>query len=393
MTLRPSVAIVGAGVSGLCTALELTELGITDVTVVERSYIGSGSSGRSVGAVETQYMTPLDIELRVKSKAKFFELERDHELGFNRIGYLRLGHSDEAATAFDRSVKIQKDLGIDDACVLDPAAISERFPDIYIDDLVAGLYGASDGIVDGHLYCSLVAELATTAGVRIVQTAAVKAHEVLPGGRHRLGTSKGDVVSEFVVNAAGAWAGEVGGLLGVATPILPQRHEVVSIHLPKPLDYVMPEVMDYSPSDGQDGLYFRHETGDQLLGGLHSEEVVGSVVDPNDYFEGVKQDFVEHFSEIMPRRLPTFADAGIGKGWAGLYPVSPDGQPQVGPYPEDETIIGACGVGGYGIQVSPIVGRMAAEWIAHGEVRAVEGAATFLPGRESIVAGGERAGP
>lgn len=389
MNAMPSVAIIGAGVSGLCTALELTELGITDVTVLEKSYIGAGSSSRSVGAVETQYMQPLDIELRVKSKEKFLELERDHGLRFDRIGYLRLGHSQEAAAAFERSVEIQTELGITDASVLDPAEISRRFPDIRVDDLVAGLYGASDGIVDGHLYCTLVGELATAAGVQIIQSCAVEGHEVLPDGRHRLSTSKEDVVTEFLVNAAGAWAGELGGVLGAATPILPQRHEVVSIHLPEPLDYVMPEVMDYSPSEGRDGLYFRHETDVQLLGGLHTEEVIADVVDPNDYFEGVEQDFVEHFSEIMPRRLPNFDEAGLGKGWAGLYPVSPDGQPQVGPYPEDETIIAACGVGGYGIQVSPIVGRMAAEWIANGEVRSVDGATAFLPGRESIIAGGE----
>ncbi len=391
MTSKPSVTIIGAGVSGLCTALELTELGITDVTVLEKAYIGAGSSSRSVGAVETQYMEPLDIELRVKSKAKFLELERDHGLRFDRIGYLRLGHSQEAAAAFERSVQIQTELGITDASVLEPSEISSRFPDIRVDDLVAGLHGDSDGIVDGHLYCTLVGELAIEAGARIIQSCAVESHEVLPDGRHRLGTSKEEVVvvSEFVVNAAGAWAGELGGVLGTATPILPQRHEVVSIHLPEPLAYVMPEVMDYSPSEGRDGLYFRHETDVQLLGGLHAEEVTTDVVDPNDFFEGVDQDFVEHFSEIMPRRLPNFAEAGLGKGWAGLYPVSPDGQPQVGPYPENETIIAACGVGGYGIQVSPIVGRMAAEWIAHGEVRSVSGATAFLPGRESITAGGE----
>src|SRR4051794_24210864 len=127
MTSQPSVTIIGAGVSGVCTALELTELGITDVTVLEKSYVGAGSSSRSVGAVETQYMAPLDIELRAKSKAKFLELERDHGLRFDRIGYLRLGHTQEAADAFERSVEIQSELGIDDASVLEPEEISSRF--------------------------------------------------------------------------------------------------------------------------------------------------------------------------------------------------------------------------------------------------------------------------
>jgi sarcosine oxidase subunit beta len=186
------------------------------------------------------------------------------------------------------------------------------------------------------------------------------------------------------VNAAGAWAQEVGEHLGVNTPILPQRHQAVSIHLPRTLDYMMPEVMDYAPAEGRSGLYFRHETFDMFLGGLHSEEAVHPVVDPDDWFEGVDQAYLEELSELLPNRLPSLDGARLGRGWAGLYPVSPDGRPQVGPCPEDERIVAACGVGGYGIQVSPLVGRLAAEWIAFGEARGLAEAGELLPGRVSL---------
>jgi sarcosine oxidase subunit beta len=384
MSKKISVGIVGAGAVGLSAARALTELGVDDVVVLERSHVAGGSSGRSVGVVETQYVDPFDIALRVPSKRVFEELERDHGLGFTRNGYLRIGHTEEDIRRFERSVAVQRELGVEDAIVLDSVEISKRFPDVRSDDVSAGLYGPSDGFVDGHLYCELLCELAQARGARIVQQTRLTGHELLDDGRHRLLTSTGELTCEFVVNAAGAWAQEVGRSLGVNTPILPQRHQAVSIHLPRTLDYMMPEVMDYAPAEGRDGLYFRHETFDMFLGGLHSEEAVHPVVDPDDWFEGVEQTYLEQLSELLPHRLPSLADARLGKGWAGLYPVSPDGRPQVGPCPEDRSVIAACGVGGYGIQVSPIVGRLAAEWIVFGETRSLGEAAELLPGRASL---------
>jgi sarcosine oxidase, subunit beta len=379
MNEKISVGIVGAGAVGLTVALQLTELGVDDVVVLDCAHVAGGSSGRSVGVVETQYVDPFDIALRVPSKRAFEALERDHGLGFTRNGYLRIGHTDEDVRRFERSVAVQRELGVEDAVVLGPDEISERFPDVRSDDVSAGLYGPSDGFVDGYLYCTLLAELARSKGARIAQQTRLTGHAARDDGRHLLRTSSGverptraaagELTCDFVVNAAGAWAQAVGAQLGVDTPILPQRHQAVSIHLPRRLDYMMPEVMDYAPAEGRDGLYFRHETFETFLGGLHSEEAVHPVVDPDYWFEGVDRAYLERLGELLPHRLPGLADARLGKGWAGLYPVSPDGRPQVGPCAEDPRVIAACGVGGYGIQVSPIVGRLAAEWIVFGEAR------------------------
>jgi sarcosine oxidase subunit beta len=384
MNRKTSVGIVGAGAVGLSAALALTELGVDDVVVLERTHVAGGSSGRSVGVVETQYVDPFDIALRVPSKRVFEALERDHGLRFTRNGYLRIGHTKEDAARFERSVAVQRELGIDDAVVLGPEEIAKRFPDVRTDDISAGLHGPSDGFVDGHLYCELLCELAQAQGARLQPQTQLTGHELLPDGRHRLRTSTGELTCEYVVNAAGAWAQEVGERLGVDTPILPQRHEAVAMHLPRTLHYMMPEVMDYAPAEGRSGLYFRHESFDTFLGGLHSEEAVHPVVDPDDWFEGVEHSYLEQLAELLPHRLPSLAEIRLGRGWAGLYPVSPDGRPQVGPCPGDATVIAACGVGGYGIQVSPIVGRLVAEWIVFGQARSLAEAGELLPGRASL---------
>src|SRR5439155_24824695 len=101
--VAPSVVVVGGGALGLCTAFALTELGVADVTVLERHQIASASSGLSVGIIETQYLDPLAIEVRAYSMGFFGRLERDAGLPITRNGYLRLGHSQEDVAAFERS--------------------------------------------------------------------------------------------------------------------------------------------------------------------------------------------------------------------------------------------------------------------------------------------------
>lgn len=364
MLSTPSVAIVGAGVTGLSAAHHLVQRGFTDVTILEATSVASGSSGRSIGLIETQYLTPLDVALRAVSMEIFREQEAAHGLRIVRNGYLRLAHADADAAAFSTSIEIQQHHGITSSRLVSPEEIRAIVPDLRVDDIVAGLWGPTDGYIDGHLYAGMLADLATAAGAVLRTRSRVIGADRGSTRRHRLRTTTGEVECDIVVNAAGAWASEVGVLLGTDIQLTPQRHQVVSMHLSRPLDYTMPSVVDYSPGSGREGLYFRHETSEQLLVGLHSEETVGAVADPNNWHVGVDDAFIEKLCELIPTRLPAFSDAALGRGWAGLYPVSPDGLPQVGPCVEDETVIAACGVGGFGIQVAPVMGRLVAEWVS-----------------------------
>ena len=370
---RLSVAIVGAGALGLCTAFELTELGVTEVTVLERDHVASGSSGLSVGIIETQYLEPLAIELRVHSMCFFARLEAEAGLGIVRNGYLRLGHGAADLAAFERSVQIQRELGVEDAQVLDRAGLQRLVPDLRRDDLAGGLFGPSDGYVDGHLYCNVLADLLRDRGVRILP----KTEPLGVDGR-RLATSGPTLEVDVIVNAAGAWAGEVGELLGAPVRILPERHQALVAHLPQELAYVMPSVMDYIPGSGGLGLYFRHESGTSLIAGLHTEE---------PYEELPEHAFMDEVATRLAGRLPRLASARLGGLWSGLYPISPDGFPSVGPYRDRPTVVAALGAGGSGLQSSPAIGRIAAEWIVFGEPRSMPTAAALLPDRPSLVAG------
>jgi len=368
---HPEVAVIGAGALGLCTAFHLTELGVESVTVIERGQIAGGSSGLSVGIIETQYLEPLAIEIRARSMDFFRRLEREHGLEITRNGYLRLGRSTEDLAAFERSVSIQHDLGVDDARVLDQDGLRATVPDLECSDLAGGLFGPSDGYVDGHSYCTLLADLLRDRGVRILTSAPLTAARVAVDGRHALVTSDATLECDVVVNAAGAWAGQVGRLLDAPVEVLP--------HLPRALDYVMPSVMDYIPASGDLGLYFRHESAAALIAGLHTEEPLHDIVDPDDYTRGGEHEFMVEVARRLAHRLPTLAGTRLGGLWAGLYPLGPDGAPVVGPHPEQPRVVAVVGGGGSGLQSSPVLGRIAAEWIVHGEPRTISAAAALAP--------------
>ena len=379
----PSVCIVGAGAIGLECARQLARRGASQVTVLEASQIAAGSSGLSVGIVESQYLDPLEIELRVRALRSFDALQREHGLEIVRNGYLRLGHGEADAARFEESVEIHRALGINDVRVLDAGEIGALIPELRRDDVHAGLYGPASGFIDGHSYCALLAELARADGARVLTGCALlgarQSH-----GRHRLRTTTGEHVCDLVVNAAGAWAGRVAQLLGCELRLLPQRHQATAVHLVRPLGYLMPSVMDYTPRSGEEGLYFRHERAGQLIAGLHSEEVIEGVADPDAYARTVDADFLESVAAKLATRLPSLADATLAHGWAGLYPVSPDGLPQVGPARGTDSVLSAGGAGGAGIQQAPVIGELVADWILHGEPRAVAGGLRLSPRRRSL---------
>jgi glycine/D-amino acid oxidase-like deaminating enzyme len=386
MADQPSVCIVGGGAIGLASAVQLALRGATDIVVLEAQHIAAGSSGLSVGIVETQYVEPLDIELRARAMSFFHLLERDRGLDITRNGYLRLGHTEAAASAFARSVEFQHDLGIADAQLLDAGDVARLVPDMRVDDVTCGLFGPSDGFIDGHLYCSLLAEWAGDLGVQVLGSHRVIGSQV-EAGRRLLHTERGSFSCDIVVNAAGPWGASVANTLGYEMPLEPQRHQAVVVHIGRDLGYVMPSVMDYTPHSGETGLYFRHERVGQLIAGVHTEEATEGTVDPERFARSADPDFLEEVARLLSGRLPSLSEAGLAHGWAGVYPVSPDGVPQVGPVDGDPTMITAGGAGGSGIQLSPVIGELVADWVTLGEPRAISYGVALIPTRPTLQVG------
>ncbi|MCC4306712.1 MULTISPECIES: NAD(P)/FAD-dependent oxidoreductase [Rhodococcus] len=360
---KTRVAIVGAGTLGLSTALHLTKSGQFDVTVVEAEHIAEGSSSRSIGIIETQYMNEFDIAVRAFGLQFAKTLAAAEGLHINVNGYLRLGDSDHAIDQYTRSVELQKTYGVHDARVLDKADISRLIPELEMGDRVGGLYGPSDGYVDGHLFATSMSTVARRGGATILQKAKLLGVTSGAGDEIVLDTTRGSITADVVVNAAGGWAAQVGDLLGAPVTLNPQRHQAITVTLSRPLGYTMPSVMDYVPGSGRAGLYFRHENDLSLFAGLHTEETIQDASDPDTVSYTVDESFVEQIAEALAHRLPGLDEAGLGRGWAGMYPMSFDQQPVVGPHPTDSRIVCALGAGGNGIQLAPAIGKTVAEYL------------------------------
>jgi sarcosine oxidase subunit beta len=242
--------------------------------------------------------------------------------------------------------------------------LSQLVPHMEATGLAGGIFGPDNGFLDPHELCIFLAERLKVLGGRLQQQCMVQDATRQNGG-YRLETSKGPVDGDVVVNAAGAWAPRLAQMLGQDLAVRAERHEAVTVLLDRPLDYTMPMVMDLVNGEGT-GLNFRHEKADALIAEIHKVDATVSE-DPDAYNEHCEEASKIHLAELLLERLPELPGARLGRGWAGLYPVTADHRPFVGPVDRDEpALVTAAGAGGYGIQLAPVIGQIAADWALHG---------------------------
>lgn len=380
MTEKLNVCVIGGGLAGMTTAVLLAEQGAA-VTVIEANGLGSGSSGRSVGVIGTQFTDPFEIALR---KHAFFHFRRWQKQGFkiNEIGYLRLARTAEHMDLFEQSVRLQAEAGFG-ARLYQVDELQSLIPHLSTDGLAGGIFGADNGFIDPYDLCNFLADKVRALGGTVRQACALTDVR-RAGGQYVLSTTKGDIACDKVVNAAGAWAGKVAAMFGQTLHIRPERHEALTIHLEKPLDYTMPMVMDLVNGEGT-GLNFRHEKPGELIAEIHRVKS-WEPENPDNYNDQCEDDSRYELAELLLERVPDLTGASLGRGWAGLYPVTSDHRPFVGLVDPKETgLITAGGGGGYGIQLSPVIGQAAADWVLHGFPVSCPEAQALVPSPERNV--------
>lgn len=374
MTANLHVAVIGGGAAGVCTALELLGQGAR-VTLFDADALGSGSSGRSVGVVGTQMTDPFQLLMRRYGQARFREWE-GQGLRFNHIGYLRLARTEAQMAALVRSQQMQAEAGFN-ARVCTPAEMVELVPHLSTEGLVGGIFGPDDGFLDPYELCTFLGARIRELGGEIHQFCKVTGAAREDGG-YVLDTGKGSFRFDAVVNAAGAWAPQIAAMFGQTLHIFPERHEALTVLLDQPLDYTMPMVMDLIDGEGT-GLNFRFEKAGELISEIH-KVTSDKPADPDDYIDQCMDASREYLAELLLERLPELPGARLGRGWAGLYPMTADTKPFAGPIdPAEPRLITAGGGGGYGIQLSPVIGIAAADWVMHGQVVNAPGLEALAP--------------
>jgi sarcosine oxidase subunit beta len=363
MRSTADVVIVGGGCMGASAAFHLAQRGVRDVVLVEREpQLGAGSTGRNAGGVRHQFTSEANVRLSIESIRAIacFEDEVGAVVDFHRDGYLFLLSRDDSVAAFRTALQMQRRLGVE-VDELAPAEAARLAPGLVVDGVMAATFCAQDGIADPGALTLGYARGARERGVEIVRGVEVTGIRVIGDRVAAVTTTAGAIDTRTVVNAAGPWARHVGSMAGLDVPIDPLRRHIFlaqptgtsengwndPVHAGKvPSSRIM--VIDFETS-----FYF-HREGARLLFGM------GDRQESFGFDTTVKWDFLPEVIEVAARRLPALLDAEISHAWAGLYEMTPDAMPIIGPTTLEGYFVLA-GFSGHGFQHAPAAGRVLAD--------------------------------
>ena len=352
--------IIGGGCMGASVAYHLTRRGLTDIVLVEReTLLATGSTGRNAGGVRHQFSNQANIRLSIESirLLERFADEVGHTIDFHQDGYLFLLASDESVDAFRRNVAVQRSLGVD-VDWLDAVEAARRVPGLTVDGIRAATFCRRDGIADPNGVTMGFAKAAQARGATIARDTAVTGIRVEADRVAAVHTTRGDIATPVAVNAAGPHAREIGHMAGVDLPVDPYRRHIF-IAAFKPAAGAAPAAVPDSRImviDFDTTFYFHREGAGILFG----------MADPDEtptFDTTVQWDFLPQVVDVAVRRLPALADASISHAWAGLYEVTPDANPIIGPVAAVAGLFVINGFSGHGFQHSPAAGRILADLI------------------------------
>lgn len=372
------VVIIGGGVMGASTAYHLALKGCRNVVLLEReSFFGMQATGRCAGGIRYQFGTEINVRLSLLSLPMLdrFEEELGQPVDLRYCGYLFLLTDEKDVEVFRQNVEMQHRLGVQTEW-LEPAQIGEMAPLLNLEGVLAGAFHARDGLADPNGVTQGYASGARRLGARLLTDVEVTGIHV-EGGRVRgVATTHGEVATPVVVNAAGPWAGVVGGMAGVDIPIVPVRRQIV---VTAPLPAIPPDfpfIIDFAQS-----LYF-HREGPGILTGMSNPN------QPVSFDQSVDQEWELAHLEAAMQRLPILEQAGLASRWAGLYEVSPDAHPILGHISQVEGFYCIGGFSGHGFQHGPACGLLLAEEILDGKAHTLDITSLdldrFKEGREII---------
>lgn len=352
------VVIVGAGVHGASLAFHLARRGV-DVVVLERATVAAGATGRSSGFVRMHY----DLESEARLAWASFPYFRDWatlvgagDCGFVRTGFLQIV-APEHVDDLRANVATHRRIGIETG-LLSPAELAELVPGIVTDDVEAVAYEPASGYADPSGTAAGFLAAARASGARLVQGCRVEAVAVEGGRVTGVLTERGRFDAPAVVDAAGAWAGELAATVGVDVPIRPWRHDTAYFGLPAGRAADFPIVID-DPG----GVYFRPEGGELMLVGLESGNEIGG--SPDRPLVGVRPGSVDLMAERVCARLPWMGGGTFRTGHGGQDGITPDQRAIVDRVGPDGFFL-ACGFSGTGFKIAPAVGACLAELILDG---------------------------
>ncbi|MBQ0749469.1 MAG: FAD-dependent oxidoreductase [Roseovarius sp.] len=369
MKTSTRVVVIGGGVVGCSVLYHLTKLGWSDVMLLERSELTSGSTWHAAGGFHTLNGDTNMAALQGYTIRLYKELEEitGMSCGLHHVGGVTLADNRDRFDMLLAERAKHRYMGLD-THIVTPDEIAKIAPVTNIDGIIGGLYDPLDGHLDPSGTTHAYAKAARMGGASIETHCMVRETKQRADGTWDVVTDKGTIHTEHVVNAGGLWAREVGAMAGVYLPLHPMEHQyIVTDEIPEiyTRDSEHPHVMDPAGES-----YLRQE-GRGLCIGFYEQPCKPWAVDGTPWDFGHELlpdnlDKIEASIEFAYRRFPVLEQAGVKSVIHGPFTFAPDGNPLVGPIPGLRGYWSACGVMA-GFSQGGGVGLMLAQWMIHGE--------------------------
>jgi sarcosine dehydrogenase len=360
------IVVIGGGIVGTSTAYHLAKAGATDVVLLERAKLTSGSTFHAAGLVG-QLRSSANVTRLLKRSVELYkglEAETGQATGWKMNGGLRLACNAERMTEIRRQATTARSFGLE-MHLLTPKEAKDLWPLMDERDLVGAAFLPTDGQANPSDITQALAKGARMGGVRIFEDTAVTGFDIRDGRIAGVVTPAGTIACEKVVNCAGQWAREVGALAGVSVPLCSVEHQYL-ISEPFGVPANLPTLRDPDRL-----IYFKEEVGGLVMGGYEPNPIAWAVdgIPPGFHF-GLLESRWEHFEQITAEalaRCPALGNAGIRQLLNGPESFTPDGNFILGEAPEVEGFFVGAGFNAFGIASGGGAGWALAEWVVAGE--------------------------
>jgi len=370
MKTHAQVVIIGGGAVGCSALYHLTQLGVTDVVLLERDELTAGSTWHAAGNCPNFSTSWNLIKLQRHSTRLYSELARrvGYDINYHVTGSIRLAHTQDRVDEFRHVASQARAQGIEFA-MLTPDEIRARHPLIVTDDIRAGLYDPYDGDIDPAQLTQALAKGARDAGAQIHRHTRVTAIERTSSGEWRITTTQGVIQSGKVINAAGYRGGEVAAMVGEYLPIVTLSHQyLVTDEIPELVargTARLPLLRD------PDVSYYLRQEKQGLILGPYEWQATAHWLDriPDEFAHQLFDDDlsrIERYIEAACERVPILGTVGVKTIVNGPIPYAPDGNPLIGPAPGLPGFYHCCAFT-FGIAQAGGAGKCIAEWVANGQ--------------------------
>ncbi len=368
MKTSAKVVVIGGGVVGCSVLYHLTKFGWTDVMLIERSELTSGSTWHAAGGFHTLNADTNMAALQGYTIRLYKELEEisGQSCGLHHVGGLTLATTADRMDHLVAERAKHRHMGLDTR-IVGPEEIVEIAPIVDTDGVLGALYDPLDGHLDPSGTTHAYAKAACLGGAEIVLRNRVLELCPQPDGAWDVVTEQGTVRAEYVINAAGLWAREVAAMAGVYLPLHPMEHQyLVTDDLPEIYERERELVHIMDPA----GETYLRQEGRGLVLGIYEQACEPWALDGTrwDFGHELLPDKLDRIAEPLAaagRRYPCLANAGLKRVINGPFTFAPDGNPLVGPVPGVRNYWAACAVMA-GFSQGGGVGLTLAEWMVEG---------------------------